>query len=54
MAWTPETERRRQGREAGEAWGGAARSYSAYQLALDQIKLQKNEVIKPTKHCAAQ
>ena len=49
MAWTPETERRRRGRDAGEAGSGAARSYSANQVALDPIKLQKNEVINPTK-----
>ena len=29
-------------------------SGSANQVALDPIKLQKNEFIKPTEHCAAQ
>ena len=54
MVWTPTTERRQQGRETVEEGGGAAQSYSVNQVALDPIKLQKNEVIKPTEHCAAQ
>ena len=49
-----ETEQRRRGREAGKAGGGAARSYSANQVAPGPTKLQKNEFIKPTEHCAAQ
>ena len=47
MAWTPATEQRRRVGEAVEAGGGAARSYSANQVALGPTKLQKNEVISP-------
>ena len=54
MVWTPTKERRQRARETVEEGGGAAQSYSVNQVALDPIKLQKNEVIKPTKHCAAQ
>ena len=48
------TERRWRGGEAVEAGSGAARSYLANRVALDPIKQQNNEVIKPTEHCAAQ
>ena len=48
------TEQRWRSEEAGEAGGGAARSYLSNQVALDPIKQQKNEAIKPTKQCAEQ
>ena len=42
---------RRSGQSRGQR---AARPYLVNQVALDLIKQQKNEAIKPTKHCAAQ
>ena len=48
---------RRGGRSRGQSGaerGGAERSYLANRVALDPIKQQKNEAIKPTEHCAAQ